>query len=396
MLLFKRIVFLGGLLLASIFSPALAQPINGTLNGQTRRVIAVAVPFLTITPDSRAGGMGETGVATAPDLNATHWNPAKLAFMEKNAGFGISYNPWLPSLVNDMWLAYVSGYKKISRLEAIGGSIRYFNLGTMQFTDINGVVLQDFIPREFAIDLTYSRRLSNNLSIAPAFRFVNSNLAGAMSNSGTNTNARPGNTVAVDISMYYRKKQNWGLLPVEVAWGANISNVGLKLTYNDPESRDFIPTNLRLGTALTGEFDAYNKLTFALDLNKLMVPSPEIVNGQLQMPNKTLISGIFGSFNDAPGGFSEELQEIMIASGLEYWYNDLIALRGGYFYEHRNKGGRQYFTLGAGLKYQTFAINFAYLLPTGQQDPLANTLRFSLLFNFEKAKQEEPADPQAN
>ncbi len=387
---FKKSLFSLLLLVTGLAFSADAQVIGGPNNPgisgliDSRRVIAVAVPFLTITPDSRAGGMGEAGVATTPDANSIHWNPAKMAFIDKEAGFAISYNPWLPRLVNDMWLAYLTGYKRISKLETIAGSIRYFNLGNMQFTDINGVVQQDFNPREFAIDITYARKLSNSLSIAPAFRFVNSNLAGAISNSSTNTNARPGNTVAVDISMYYRKKQNWGLLPVEVALGANISNIGLKLTYNDPNSRDFIPTNLRLGTALTGEFDAYNKLTFAFDINKLMVPSPVIVNNRVQMPDKTLISGIFGSFSDAPGGFSEEIQEVMIATGVEYWYNDLIALRGGYFYEHRNKGGRQYFTLGAGLKYQTFAINFAYLLPTGQQNPLADTMRFSLLFNFNK------------
>lgn len=371
---------------------------SGRILSQNFRPISTAVPFLIITPDSRAGGMGEAGVATSPDLASSHWNPAKLAFMEQNSGFGISYNPWLASLVNDMWLAHLAGYKRIGRNETLGGSIRYFNLGSMQFTDINGTVLQDFNPREFAIDLTYSRKLTSNFSIAPAFRFIHSNLAGAVSSSNPNINARPGNTVAVDVAFFYQNKQNWGAMPITWAWGANISNVGLKITYNDPESRDFIPTNLRLGTALTGEFDEYNKLTFALDVNKLMVPSPQVIGGVNRTPDRTLISGIFGSFTDAPGGLGEELKEVIVCTGLEYWYNDLIAVRGGFFYEHADKGGRQYATLGAGLRLQQFGLNFAYIVPTGVNNPLADTLRFSLLFNFNKktATEETQSETPSN
>ncbi|MCS6968016.1 MAG: type IX secretion system outer membrane channel protein PorV [Cytophagales bacterium] len=367
---------------------------SGSVLGQdrTRRVIPVAVPFLSITPDSRSGAMGDVGVAILPDANATHWNPAKLAFIEGQSGFSLSYNPWLVRLVNDMWLSYLAGYKRLSKLETIGGSIRYMNLGSMQFTDLLGNPLQEFNPREIAIDVTYARKLSSTLSIAPAFRFIHSNLAGNISNAGTNINAQPGNTVAVDLGIFYQKPANFGLIPGTVAFGCNISNVGLKLTYNDPQSRDFIPTNLRLGTAITGELDEYNKLTFALDLNKLLVPSPVMQNGRLSMPNRTLVSGIFGSFSDAP--LREELQEIMIATGVEYWYNDIFALRGGYFHEAEIKGGRQFATVGAGIKVRSFNINFAYLIPMRQNMPLADTLRFSLLFNF-SGKQIETGDDEA-
>ncbi|MCS7019450.1 MAG: type IX secretion system outer membrane channel protein PorV [Cytophagales bacterium] len=360
---------------------ALAQNSGSVLGqDQSRRVIPVAVPFLTIAPDSRSGAMGDVGAAISPDANAIHWNPAKLAFIEQASGFSLSYNPWLIRLVNDMWLSYLSGYKRLSKLETVGGSIRYMNLGSMQFTDLLGNPLQEFNPREIAIDITYARKLSSNLSIAPAFRFIHSNLAGNISNAGTNINAQPGNTVAVDLGVYYQKAANFGAIPGSIAFGGNISNVGLKLTYNDPESRDFIPTNLRLGTALTGEFDEYNKLTFAFDLNKLMVPSPVLQNGRLTIPNRSLVSGIFGSFSDAP--LSEELQEIMLAVGMEYWYNDIFALRGGYFHEADSKGGRKFATVGAGLKFNVLNINFAYLIPMRQNMPLADTLRFSLLFNF--------------
>jgi hypothetical protein len=369
---------------------------SGSVLGQdqNRRVIPVAVPFLMIAPDSRSGAMGDAGVAISPDANSIHWNPAKLAFIEQASGFSLSYNPWLMRLVNDMWLSYLSGYKRLSKLETIGSSIRYMNLGSMQFTDLVGNPLQEFNPREIAIDITYARKLSSNLSIAPAFRFIHSNLAGNISNAGTNINAQPGNTVAVDLGVYYQTQTILGNIPATVALGSNISNVGLKLTYNDPESRDFIPTNLRVGTAITGEFDEYNKLTLAFDVNKLMVPSPVVQNGRLTMPNRSLVSGILGSFTDAP--FSEELQELMLAVGAEYWYNDIFAMRGGYFHEADIKGGRKFATVGAGLKFSALSINFAYLIPMRQNMPLADSLRFSLLFNFNgKNSTNNDAEPVA-
>jgi hypothetical protein len=369
---------------------------SGSVLGQdqNRRVIPVAVPFLMIAPDSRSGAMGDAGVAISPDANSIHWNPAKLAFIEQASGFSLSYNPWLMRLVNDMWLSYLSGYKRLSKLETIGSSIRYMNLGSMQFTDLVGNPLQEFNPREIAIDITYARKLSSNLSIAPAFRFIHSNLAGNISNAGTNINAQPGNTVAVDLGVYYQTQTILGNIPATVALGSNISNVGLKLTYNDPETRDFIPTNLRVGTAITGEFDEYNKLTLAFDVNKLMVPSPVVQNGRLTMPNRSLVSGILGSFTDAP--FSEELQELMLAVGAEYWYNDIFAMRGGYFHEADIKGGRKFATVGAGLKFSALSINFAYLIPMRQNIPLADSLRFSLLFNFNgKNSTNNDAEPVA-
>ncbi|GAB4114728.1 MAG: type IX secretion system outer membrane channel protein PorV [Thermoflexibacter sp.] len=360
----------------------------------TRRVISTAVPFLTITPDARSAGMGDVGVALSPDANATHWNPAKLAFLEKTMGMSISYSPWLQKLVNDMSIAYLSGYYKISKQEAVAMSLRYFNMGSIQFTDLQGRLQQDFNPREIALDGTYSRKLSKEFSMAITGRFVHSNLAGNFSNGPGNVNATPGNVVAADISAYYEKKKIIGMIPTTVAFGLNISNIGGRMTYNNPTTADYIPTNLRLGTGITAEIDEYNKLTFALDINKLLVPTPPIRNGQGQIikgkdPDRTLVSAMFGSFNDAPNGLREEIQELMFAMGAEYWYKDIFALRGGYFNENTIKGARKYFTLGLGFRYQKFGIDFAYMMPTVQNHPLADTMRFTLLFDFGRSKQEK-------
>lgn len=362
-----------------------------------RRVISTAVPFLTITPDARAAGMGDAGVAATTDANATYWNPAKLASMEKTMGASISFSPWLQNLVSDMSIAYLSGYYKISKQEAIAVSMRYFNLGSIQFTNANGQPLQDFNPREMALAGTYSRKLSNAFSMALTARYIYSNLAGNISNAGSNVNAQPGNSVGVDIAAYYEKKKIIGTVPTTIAFGATVTNIGGKMTYNNPATADFIPTTLRIGTGITAEIDEYNKLIFALDVSKLMVPTPPIRNGQGTIiqgkdPNRTLISALFGSFNDAPNGMSEELQELIYSLGVEYWYKDLIALRGGYFNENRLKGNRKYFTMGMGIRYQKFGIDFAYMIPTTQGHPLADTMRFTLLFDFAKSKQEKSVD----
>lgn len=362
-----------------------------------RRVISTAVPFLTITPDARAAGMGDAGVAVSTDANATYWNPAKLAFLEKTMGASLCFSPWLQKLVNDMSVAYLSGYYKISKQEAVAVSLRYFNLGSIQFTNANGQPLQDFNPREIAIAGTYSRKLSNAFSMAMTARYIHSNLAGNISNAGTNVNAQPGNTVGVDIAAYYEKKRIIGTVPTTIAFGATITNIGGKMTYNNPATADFIPTTLRIGTGITAEIDEYNKLVFALDVSKLMVPTPPIKDGQGNIikgkeVNRPLLSAMFGSFNDAPNGMSEEIQELIYAIGVEYWYKDLIALRGGYFNENKIKGNRKYFTLGMGIRYQKFGIDFAYMVPTSQNHPLADTMRFSLLFDFAKSKQEKSVD----
>ncbi|CAN5292428.1 type IX secretion system outer membrane channel protein PorV [soil metagenome] len=384
-------------LIISIANTATAQ---STVLGQDsdRRVITTAVPFLLLSPDARSGAMGDVGVATSPDANAAHWNPAKLAFIQNNWGFSLNYTPWLNKIVNDMSINYLSFYKKLGDEQAFGASLRYFDLGDIQLTDAFGNSLGDFNPREFAFDGTYSRILTEHLSIGSSARFILSNLAGSITTN--NNDARAGISVAADIGLYYTRPIITGGNNSNLSFGANISNIGSKITYNSASDRDFIPTNLRLGSAYTTSLDPYNTLTFALDFNKLLVPTTPVYernpNGTIvrdadgnpriergRDPNRSLLSGMFGSFSDAPDGFSEELREIMIAFGTEYWYNNIFAARAGYFYENQYKGNRKYFTVGLGVRYQVFGLDFAYLVPQRQNNPLAETLRFSLTFNFE-------------
>lgn len=351
----------------------------GNLNGSTSNPITTAVPFLNINPDARGAGLGEVGVATSPDANSTYWNAAKLPFLEKGFGFSLAYNPWLRKLVNDMSLSYLSGYYKIRKEEVIALSMTYFDLGSIQFTDYKGDNGTKFSPNEFAIAGTYSRKLSKTMGVGVTLRYIYSNLAGSIaSSSGSEPTA--GQTVAADIGYFYTKPLNIQGTKNNLALGANISNVGAKISYGNDNQKDFIPTNLRVGSSFTHELDPYNKVTLSLDLNKLMVPTPN--------PNDTtekgLISGIIGSFSDAPGGFSEEMKEITISSGLEYWYNNAFAIRAGYFNESQMKGNRKYMTVGAGLKYQVFNLDMAYLVSFQQNNPLAETMRFTLSFNFDK------------
>ncbi len=356
-----------------------------------RRVITTAVPILLVGPDSRAAGMGDVGAATSPDANSAHWNPSKLAFIKNDWSFGVSYSPWLQRLVNDMWLGYVSGVKRISKTQTVGVSFRYFDMGSLQFTDSRGEPLQDFNPREAMIDATFAQQLSPKLSIAGTFRFIHSNLAGNVTNGTPNTNVRPANTGAVDVSMFYKGKLNFTSFKGDWSLGANISNIGAPVTYNDAAQQDYLPANLRIGTAFNAEFDEFNKLTLAFDVSKLLVPTPE--NTASNGKNAPVLSSIFQSFGDAPDGFKEEVQEMIFAVGAEYWYADLIALRAGYFHENQYKGNRRYFTVGLGLRYQVFGFDFAYLIPNQQQHPLADTIRFSLLFNVNKGdKLDAPTD----
>ncbi len=353
----------------------------------TQNVITTAVPFLTITPDARSGAMGDLGVAISPDANSVYWNPSKLAFAKNAMGAAISYTPWLQNLVNDMSLTKLSGYKKISKEETIAASMYYFDLGDMQFTDDQGNLIRDFSPKEFSFDLTYARKLSDRFGIGGTARFIHSNLSGNIAGGG-NVNSRPGNTAAVDLSMFYKNEDVMiGSMPTTVAFGANISNIGAKITYSSADQKDFIPTNLRLGTAVTAEIDPMNKLMVGVDLNKLLVPTPPEydVNGVIvagKDPNRTLVSGILGSFSDAPNGFKEEIREVMLSLGTEYSYNDLFFARAGYFYESKFKGNRQYFTMGVGIKYQSLGLDVSYLVPNQQNHPLSNTLRFSLVFDI--------------
>ena len=348
------------------------------------QVVTSAVPFLRISPDARAGGMGETGIATSADQNSNFWNLAKTPFSSHKAGIGATYTPWLKDLgLNDVYLMSLAGYYKLDDMQALSASLRYFSLGSIQFTDANGNPLQTFRPREFAFDLGYSRKLSKKFSLGVALRYISSDLAGGNING---INYKKGHSVAGDLHLYHNgaKENGQGF-----NWGLTLSNLGSKISYSgDANQKDFIPANLGLGGAYTKVFDADNKLTFALDLNKLLVPTPPSNSdsaGLVNYRSKGVVSSWFSSFGDAPGGGSEEIKEITASIGAEYWYKNQFALRAGYFYENPDKGNRKYFTLGAGLRYNVVGINFSYILPTGSgvnRNPLSNTLRFSLVFDF--------------
>lgn len=380
--------------------------------------ITTAVPFLLITPDSRAGGMGDAGVATSTDGSAIHWNPAKLGFAKNDLEIDINYTPWLKALVNDISLAYLSGYKKLGKDAALGFGLRYFSLGMIEFTDNSGTNIGSFKPNEFSIDFAYGRKLGRNFSGGIAGRYINSNLTGGIPAQGQIT--KPGRSGAADVSFLYSDDDiKLGKADGTISVGMNISNIGAKISYTSSTVKDFLPCNLRLGSALEIRPDEYNKFTIAADLNKLLVPSPplydpafsttEPVSGRITQ-NVGVASGILGSFNDAPGYFEydesgriarddagkaiiekgsklkEELREINIGTGLEWWYANQFAVRGGYFFEHVTKGDRKYVTFGLGLKYSKFGLDVSYLLSVKRNSPLANTLRFTLRFIFEKLK----------
>jgi hypothetical protein len=352
----------------------------------TLRVITTAVPFVNFSPDSRASGMGDVGVATSADINSAHWNNGKLAFIESDYGLSASYTPWLGKIVDDMSISYLSGFYKIDRVQSVAGSLRYFDLGEIQLTNDQGISLGLENPKEAAFDLTYSRKLTENIGLGVTGRYIWSNLSGSYSG---NDSGQSGKSVAVDLGFFYTKNMVVKGRETDVSFGAHLSNIGQKLTYSSESNADFIPTNLRIGSAVKTNLDPYNSITFALDFNKLLVPSPPLVdsNGNIvagRDPNRNLVSGIFGSFSDAPDGFSEEVEEIMISAGAEYWYRDLFAARAGYFHESDRKGGRKYLTAGLGFRYQKFGVDFSYLVPTRQNHPLAETIRFSIMFNIDK------------
>ena len=357
--------------------------------------ITTAVPFLMIAPDARGGSMGDAGVSTSPDVYSLFWNPAKYAFAEKDFGVGIGYVPWLRGLVNDIGLASVTGFKKFGDKQAIAASLRYFSMGSVTFTNETGQELGDVKPNEWAVDATYARKFSPSFSGAVAGRFIYSNLVPVK----YIENVQPGTSIAADVSLYYHKELAIkGLTGSWISFGLNISNIGSKISYSSVSiNRDFIPTNLRLGPSFTMDIDEYNRLTIAIDFDKLLVPTPpiyvtdstgkHIVSGK--DPNVSPVTGMLQSFYDAPGGFQEELQEIIISPAIEYWYNKLFSIRAGYFYENKNKGDRQFFTIGAGLRYNVFGLDFSYLVPVRQNNPLQNTMQFTLLFNFDKAENKD-------
>jgi hypothetical protein len=366
------------------------QVTQGYRGFDTVQPVQTAVPFLTIAPDARSGGLGEAGVALSPDANSLHWNGAKMAFSEKQMGLAASYTPWLQELVNDIYLAHLSGFKKIDNLQAMGVSLTYFNLGQIQFTDANGQDMGEFNPKEFTINVGYSRKLSENLSGGLSLKYIYSNLAAGQEVNGVQI--QPGHSVAADVSTYYTNDDlTLGSYPATLRLGAAISNIGSKISYTESQA-DFIPTNLGIGSSLSLDFDEYNELTFAFDINKLMVPTPD-PRDTTDASEMSVARGMFTSFSDAPGGAKEEFHELMYSMGMEYWYADQFAVRAGYFNEHSSKGNRKFFTLGLGLKLNVFGLDAAYLIPTNfQQSPLDNTLRFTLSFDFDKLNQETEED----
>tara|TARA_B110000503_G_scaffold136309_1_gene218413 strand:- start:3061 stop:4350 length:1290 start_codon:yes stop_codon:yes gene_type:complete len=414
----KIIVF--GLLAFLASAKLIAQNTVNALKTETEaelNTITTAVPFLLISPDSRAGALGDAGVSTSPDLSSIHWNVAKSAFIEGNMGFSLSYSPWLRNLVGDISLAYLTGFYKLDRRSTISGSLRYFSLGDITFTDINGNVIGNFRPNEFALDVGYGLQLSRQFSFGMALRYINSNLTNGVNVNGTDT--RAAQSAAADVSAYWFKDDlKISEYDATLRAGINISNLGAKMSYSDNNESDFLPSNLRLGTSLQLDFDDYNSMTFIVEANKLLVPSPPtylidstgtvvidpagnpvVVSGR--DPNISIASAVFGSFGDAPGVVTavnndgsgvvvedgsrlrEELSEITLSAGIEYWYDKQVAVRLGYFYENPLKGNRRYLTAGVGFKLSVFQFDASYLIGNAQTNPLAGSVRFSLGFSFD-------------
>ncbi len=351
--------------------------------------IITAVPFLRIVPDARSGAMGDVGVAISPDANSMHYNASKLAFVDKDISVAATYTPWLRALgIPDVYLAYLSGYKQIDDLQTIGMSLRYFSLGTIAFTDENGGSLGDGNPNEFEVAFAYARKLSPKLSVAVTPKFIYSNLASGKTVG--NVEITPGIAGAADFSLSYRTPIKMNGKESDLSLGLAVSNLGTKISYTKSINKDFIPSNLGLGAAWNLNIDEFNSITFAADMHKLLVPTPcqgedcdTDGNGVPDYKEQSMFSGVLSSFGDAPDGFSEELRELMFSMGVEYWYDQQFAVRAGYYSEHATKGNRKFFTVGLGLKYNIFGLNFSYLVPTtNQRNPLDNTLRFTLMFDF--------------
>ncbi|MDD2488341.1 MAG: type IX secretion system outer membrane channel protein PorV [Bacteroidales bacterium] len=351
------------------------------------RVISTGVPVLLISPDSRAGAMGDVGAATTPDANSIHWNAAKLAFLEKSSGISFTYTPWLRNLVGDIGLSYLSGFYKINERSAFGGSLTYFSLGGIDFYDANGESKGNFEPNEFAIDLAYSMKLSEKLSASVTGRYIRSDLTQGQ-NAGTST-TYAANAYGADLGLYFQDEIKNSEYNSSYAIGFQISNLGSKISYSDAIEKEFQPANLRLGGRYTMDFNEFNTLSFMLDFNKLLVPTPAIYDTLDQIVsgmdnNVGVVQGAIQSFYDAPNGFKEEMQEINISFGAEWTYNKFLVLRGGYFNESDKKGGRKYITFGGGFKYNVMQLDISYLVPVvGNNHPLKNTLRLSLSFDFQ-------------
>ena len=397
----KRIatLLLAGILMIGIAGNTNAQT-PAALTGQTRNYISTGMPILLIAPDATAGALGDVGVATTPDIYSAHWNNAKFAFIEGDLGFSTTYTPWLRNLgVGDMNLLYLGGYKRINTRSTIAASLTYFSLGEIQSTDNDGNSTGLLNPNEFAADVTYAMKLNDELSIGASGRFIQSDLTNGqdISDGSGYVTTKPGRSLAADLGFYWQHPIDGAQ---EIALGAFVSNMGAKLSYSDDDSRqEFLPANLRVGARYTNELDESNKISLMVDINKLLVPTPPVTVGDSTYSdyyrnlkedynNTGVMRGIIQSFYDAPGGFSEELRELQISVGAEYWYKNTLAARAGYFYENDTKGGRKYATVGFALKYNVMQFDFAYLIPTTafSSNPLSNTIRISLTFNLTRSK----------
>ena len=378
------LLFLGGSLWAQ--TTWLGQSNN-------QNYISTGMPILLIAPDAISSGMGDVGAATLPDAYSAHWNNAKFAFIEGDMGVSTTFTPWLRNLkVGDMNLLYLGGYYRIGRRGTAAASLTYFSLGDIEMTDIMGEKVTDLHPNEFAFDVTYALMLTDNLSLGATGRFMRSDLTnGQTINDGSgNSETHAANSLAADIGLYYQKSVT---KTEEIALGAFISNLGAKLRYSeDNNNQEFLPANLRIGGRYTNRIDDYNKISVMVDVNKLLVPTPRWRSDSTQnltsYNNIGVIAGAQQSYGDAPGGMGEELQEMQLSAGAEYWYAETFAVRAGYFFEHKNKGGRQYATVGFGLRYTVFTFDFSYLVPTAKlsTNPLSNTIRITLSVDLKPEK----------
>jgi len=364
---------------------AIAQTTSVNVNGSKQNAITTAVPFVNISPDARSGGMGEAGVAISPDANAAYWNPSKLAFIDEPSNVTMSYSPWMRQIFPDVNMAYLSYYKRLSDRNTIAASMRYFNLGSVDSYDNYLNSLGTLRPNEYSFDVSMARKFGDELSMGLTGRYIHSNLTQGAVINGQQTSAS--NAIAADVSLYYHTSSHTFSDEGGFAFGIDISNIGTKMAYVNAAPAYFLPTNLRVGIAQTIVLDKLNTLTFAFDVNKLLVPTPPIrdANGNIikgSDDNVSVVSGIFRSFTDAPGGFSEQFQEFNFSPGFEYWYNHQLALRMGFFYESVNKGDRQYPTFGAGYRVDNLNIDMSYIAGREQNTPLANVVRFSIGYNF--------------
>lgn len=367
------------------------------VDSQGRLVITSAVPFLRVNPDGRSGAMGDVGMALSPDANAVFSNTARMAFMETDYGVSMTFVPWLRGIATDVYLADLVGYYNIKKKQTISTSLRYFSLGQIQFTDVNGTNLNSVRPVELSFDLNYARQLTDRFGLAIGLRYINSNLG------STDTDRFVSQAAGADISMFHTNPiKTKKLEGAKINWGLAITNIGSKMSYSaNALNKDFIPANLALGVGAEIKIDEFNKIGVYTDINKLLIPTPVSAtledgstanpeydtdgNGIADYKEKSSIGGLFSSFGDAPGGFKEEMAEFTIGVGAEYTYNDLFMVRAGYFYENPTKGARRFLTAGVGLKYSVAQLNFSYVIPTSaQRNPLDNTMRFTLLFDFVK------------